>query len=63
MLTVLLLRPAMAIFLINRFDLGLHGAWYAIVADQLLRTTLISLRYISGKWTTSFRHHTAQAEN
>lgn len=63
MLTVLLLRPAMAIFLINQFDLGLHGAWYAIVADQLLRTTLISLRYISGKWTTSFRHHNAQAEN
>lgn len=55
--TVMLMRPVLAIFLINQFDLGLHGAWYALVADQILRTCLVAARYMSGKWTTSFRHN------
>ncbi|MEA4919818.1 MAG: MATE family efflux transporter [Clostridiaceae bacterium] len=54
--TVMLLRPALALLLVNYFHLGLTGAWYALVADQLLRSLLISLRYVSGKWTTSFSH-------
>ena len=54
MLTVMLLRPGMAIFFINQFDLGLNGAWYALVIDQLVRTSLVFYRYHSGKWTTSF---------
>ena len=56
-LTVMLLRPGLALLLVNQFNLGLHGAWYALVADQILRTCLIVLRYMSGKWTSSFRHN------
>jgi len=55
MLTVMLLRPGLAILLVNQFDLGLNGAWYALVADQLVRTSLVFYRYHSGKWTTSFK--------
>ena len=55
MLTVMLLRPGLAIFFINQFDLGLNGAWYALVIDQLLRTVLVFYRYHSGKWVTSFK--------
>ncbi|MBQ5813847.1 MAG: MATE family efflux transporter [Clostridia bacterium] len=55
MLTVMLLRPGLAIFFINQFDLGLNGAWYALVVDQLVRTLLVFYRYHSGKWTTSFK--------
>ncbi len=49
-LTVLLVRPGLAILLINVFDTGLIGAWIAMVADQILRTTLVMWRYNSGKW-------------
>ncbi|NMB02741.1 MAG: MATE family efflux transporter [Firmicutes bacterium] len=52
-LTVLLVRPALAIALINKFGWGLDGAWIALVADQLLRSFLIYLRYRSGKWKKS----------
>ncbi|MBQ7086695.1 MAG: MATE family efflux transporter [Clostridia bacterium] len=55
MLTVMLLRPGLAILLVNHVGLGLHGAWYALVVDQLVRTGLVVLRYASGKWTTSFK--------
>lgn len=49
-ITVLLVRPGLAILLIEGFHLGLEGAWYAMAADQLLRTVLVFLRYNSGKW-------------
>ena len=49
-ITILILRPGLAIIAINFFDLGLMGAWYALAADQLIRAFLIILRYISGKW-------------
>lgn len=52
-LTVLLVRPTLALLLINQFNWGLDGAWIALVADQLLRSGLILLRYRSGKWKTS----------
>ena len=55
MLTVMLLRPGLAIFFINQFDLGLNGAWYALVVDQLVRTSLVFYRYYTGKWVTSFK--------
>lgn len=54
-ITVMLLRPSLAILLVRYFDLGLHGAWYALVADQLVRTALVTARYSSGKWLTSFK--------
>ena len=55
MLTAMLLRPGLAILLIKGFGFGLEGAWYALVADQLLRTTLVFFRYNTGKWVTSFK--------
>jgi len=48
-LTVLVLRPALAILLVNA-GLGLYGAWIAFTADQLTRSLLVLLRYKSGKW-------------
>lgn len=49
-ITVLLVRPGLAIFSIYVLDWGLEGAWFALVADQLLRSLLVLLRYNSGKW-------------
>ncbi|MCK9526713.1 MAG: MATE family efflux transporter [Limnochordia bacterium] len=49
-LTVMLVRPILAILLINKFNWGLDGAWIALVTDQLLRSGLVLLRYNSGKW-------------
>lgn len=49
-LTVLLVRPAFAIFSIHVLNWGLYGAWVAMVLDQLLRTTFVFGRFNSGKW-------------
>lgn len=49
-LTVLLVRPTLAIFAINVLGMGLEGAWYALVIDQILRSLLVLLRYNSGAW-------------
>ena len=50
-ITVLLVRPIFAIVLI-RLGFGLYGAWFALAADQLLRSALVLARYQSGKWKT-----------
>lgn len=52
-LTVLLVRPGLALVTINCFGWGLDGAWIALVADQLLRSFLVLIRYNSGKWKIS----------
>jgi len=49
-ITVLLVRPGLAILLINCTSMGLMGAWVALVADQFLRSLLIFQRFHSGKW-------------
>ena len=49
-LTVMLVRPYFAMLAVNVLGLGLAGAWYALVADQLLRSGLVLLRYRSGRW-------------
>jgi Na+-driven multidrug efflux pump len=49
-LTVMLVRPILALVLINQFNWGLDGAWIALVTDQVLRSSLVLLRYNSGKW-------------
>ncbi|NLJ57453.1 MAG: MATE family efflux transporter [Tissierellia bacterium] len=48
--TVLLVRPFLAIYLINYWNMGLEGAWVAFIIDQALRSLLVLLRYNSGKW-------------
>jgi Na+-driven multidrug efflux pump len=50
MIGILLLRPAIAQILIFTLDLGLMGAWLAIAADQIVRTTLVTIVYNRGKW-------------
>ena len=50
--TVMLVRPLVALFAVYVLHWGLTGAWIALVADQCLRTLLITLRYRSGKWKT-----------
>ncbi len=59
-ITILLIRPGVALLLINVFDMGLMGAWIAMVCDQILRTTLVFLRYQSGKWKSINRALGAQ---
>ena len=49
-ITVLLLRPGLALITVKALGWGLKGAWYALVADQLLRSLLVKLRYHSGVW-------------
>ena len=49
-ITVLLVRPLISGLCIYLLGLGLYGAWYALVADQLMRSLLVLIRYNSGKW-------------
>lgn len=51
-ITVMLVRPGLAILHVKYLGWGLIGAWAAMVADQLLRSLLVVLRYNSGKWKT-----------
>ena len=48
--TIFLLRPGLAILLINYTPLGLYGAWIALISDQLLRSVFVLWRYASGVW-------------
>jgi len=48
--SVLIIRPFLAIGLIEIFALGLWGAWIALVADQVARSALVWFRFNSGKW-------------
>lgn len=52
-ITVLLVRPGLALLTIHVFHWGLYGAWFALVADQMLRSLLVLLRYNTGKWKTA----------
>lgn len=52
MITTLGVRTGLAAITIYLLHWGLYGAWLALVADQLLRSLLVLLRYNSGKWKT-----------
>lgn len=54
-LTVLLIRPGLALLLVKVFDLGLYGAWIALVCDQAVRSLLILIRFNSGKWKIAIK--------
>lgn len=49
-ITVTLLRPLLAWVGVYQLNLGLTGAWLALVGDQLVRSAFIYLRYRAGKW-------------
>lgn len=48
--TVLGVRTVLAWFAIRVLDLGIWGAWIALIADQCLRSLLVLLRFRSGRW-------------
>lgn len=52
LISVFFIRPIVALLLVNLFELGLNGAWFAIAADQLVRSGLTYMRLKSGKWKT-----------
>jgi len=49
-LTIFLLRPILAAILVFGFHMGLEGAWYAYMADQIVRSLLVYWRYMLGRW-------------
>lgn len=49
-ITIFFLRPLLAAILVFGFHMGLKGAWYAYMADQITRSLLIYLKYMQGKW-------------
>ena len=48
--TTLIVRPLLAMLTVYELHWGLYCAWIALVADQLLRTLLIWMRYRGGQW-------------
>lgn len=48
--TVGIMRPLVSYLTVIVFNVGLAGAWYAILADQILRSIITSRRFKSGKW-------------
>jgi len=51
LITVALVRPLSSVLAVFVFNLGLAGAWYAIIVDQGLRLVLLYERFVRGKWT------------
>ncbi len=49
LITVLIARPLVSVLFLQ-MGFGLYGAWFGMVADQLLRSSLVLHRYQSGKW-------------
>lgn len=47
---VVFIRLSVAYVLINYFDMGLLGAWIAMLFDQIVRWIGITIRYKTGKW-------------
>ncbi|MCL2171572.1 MAG: MATE family efflux transporter [Defluviitaleaceae bacterium] len=51
LICVALVRPLVSVLLVFVIGLGIQGAWYAIIVDQILRLVLLYGRFSSGKWT------------
>ena len=48
---VLLVRPVVALLLVNILGMGLTGVWIALSSDFVISCAVIALRYKRGKWT------------
>ena len=46
----LIVRSVLGYIFVIQLNMGLVGAWFAIVVDQLLKTAMIFARYNTGKW-------------
>lgn len=53
-ITTFMVRPLVAYCLVMRFNIGLNGAWIAMVTDQSICSLLIWSRYRTGKWLYAF---------
>lgn len=51
LISVTFLRPALTFVLAYSLSLGLLGAWYSVLVDQLMRLFLSQLRYSKADWT------------
>jgi putative MATE family efflux protein len=50
LVTVAVIRPVGSLILIYVFGLGLSGAWFAIVLDQIMRLVMSFTRFSRGRW-------------
>lgn len=50
LITICGVRLIVGYLLMYELNMGLIGAWYALVTDQIMRTSGITIRYLSGKW-------------
>ena len=48
---VLLVRPLVALLLVNVIGMGLTGIWIALSSDFIISCAVIAIRYRKGKWT------------
>ena len=44
------IRTLSTVLMVNVLGWGLHGVWLGILADQLSRFIMVSLRFKQGKW-------------
>ena len=51
LLTVGTVRPALTFLLMRFTALGLYGAWFAVLTDQIIRAFFAGIRFYRGKWT------------
>jgi putative MATE family efflux protein len=49
---ILGIRPFFSAIFIQQFNMGLYGAWSALVIDQVFRFFIIQLRYRRGRWVS-----------
>ena len=47
---LLFVRVPLVIFLIKVFGFGVGAAWVAAVIDQYVRSAVVYIRFINGKW-------------
>jgi Na+-driven multidrug efflux pump len=50
MISIAGIRTGSTLLMVNVFGWGLHGVWLGILADQLSRFIMVSLRFKQGKW-------------
>lgn len=48
---MILVRPLVALFLVNIIGMGLAGIWIALSSDFAISCVIIAIRYKRGKWT------------
>lgn len=47
---MIIARVGLSYVLVIRMNLGLEGAWVAALADQSIRSLVVTVRYLRGKW-------------